>query len=476
MDGLSATAGVIAVGSITIQLFDGVKKLRDIGCSVKDAPNDVRAIAGDLEILSHILTEINIEAQDKNAFMKAALLRCIDRTKPLAATVEDLEPGFESKSTRTRKWSALRMAFRGEKIQKYQSFLDRMKTSLILAQQSHYGTPLVAAAYHNYEAIITRAGSIDTIRLFLDTLDFSGYSSSGWWTTLFLLGGLNYFLDKVDNDDIETLSLIERMLRSSASDIKENMKKGSFPILLALSSLLKATEVSSLLLTFNSVDATEGFGGDSALHLLFCWPHQGANLDSGLNLMLNNSANLHLAGQISPYSAKPGCFLAFVSRSQSFVEEELRHSPSRDAGWKEDSLLDLFCCVIQSSFVTLQFRDCDDCSLSKSSSIHIELSWQKWLNHFKAKANIENSNNENSGPKRDQNADCFMKPKSPSLQSKENLVNDFRDEKEVVDETATRDLYESETESSASDTYFRSEMGYICMRCDLKRQGYKADV
>lgn len=139
MDGLSATASIVGVTSVTVLLADGVKKLHDFWCSVRDAPDDVRAIAGDLEVLSHILAEINLEGQEENASMKAALLRCVDATKPLAAIVQDLEPGFESKSPRTRKWSAFRMTFKSEKIKIYQSSLERMKTTLILAQQSHYG-------------------------------------------------------------------------------------------------------------------------------------------------------------------------------------------------------------------------------------------------------------------------------------------------------------------------------------------------
>ena len=139
MDGLSAAASVIAVGSLAIQLADNVKKLRDFWCSVKDAPDDVRAIAGDLEVLSQTLAEISLEAQVESSSMKAALLRCIDGTKPLASIVQDLEPGFESKSARTRKWSALKMTFKGEKIKRYQRSLESMKTSLLLAQQSHYG-------------------------------------------------------------------------------------------------------------------------------------------------------------------------------------------------------------------------------------------------------------------------------------------------------------------------------------------------
>ncbi|MCJ1266540.1 hypothetical protein MMC22_006425 [Lobaria immixta] len=139
MDGLSAAASLVAVGSVAVQLADGIKKLRDFWCSIKDAPDEVRAIAADLVVFSRILADISLEAQDQSPSTDAALLRCIDGTKSLAAIVEDLEPGFESKSARTRKWSALKTVFKGEKIKRYQSSLEGMKTSLILAQQSHYG-------------------------------------------------------------------------------------------------------------------------------------------------------------------------------------------------------------------------------------------------------------------------------------------------------------------------------------------------
>lgn len=139
MEGLSATASVIAVGSVAVQLADGVKKLHDFWRSVKNAPDDVRAIAGDLHVLSQIFAEINLKAQDQNASITAALMGCVHRVKPLATIVEDLEPGFESKSPRIRKWSALKTGFKEKQIRRYQSSLERMKTSLFLALQSHNG-------------------------------------------------------------------------------------------------------------------------------------------------------------------------------------------------------------------------------------------------------------------------------------------------------------------------------------------------
>lgn len=139
MEGLSATASVIAVGSVAVQLADSVKKLRHFWWSIKNASDDVRAIAGDLQVLSHLLAEINLEAQDQNASMTATLLKCVDGIRPLTIIVEGLEPGFESNSPRTRKWSALKTGLNAKKIRRYQSSLERMKTSLLLAQQSHHG-------------------------------------------------------------------------------------------------------------------------------------------------------------------------------------------------------------------------------------------------------------------------------------------------------------------------------------------------
>ena len=49
-----------------------------------------------------------------------------------------------------------------------------------LGVNESYSTPLIVAARHNDEVIINGADCIDTIRLFADSMDFSGGLISGW--------------------------------------------------------------------------------------------------------------------------------------------------------------------------------------------------------------------------------------------------------------------------------------------------------
>jgi len=83
MEGLSTAASVIVVVSLTIQLAESVKKLRDFWNSIKQAPEDIRAIATDLELLSSVLAEIACEAQhvEPDASLVAVLGGCSIKVK-----------------------------------------------------------------------------------------------------------------------------------------------------------------------------------------------------------------------------------------------------------------------------------------------------------------------------------------------------------------------------------------------------------
>ena len=138
MESLSAAASGIAVVSVAIQLADSVKKLHVFWCSVKEAPDDVRDIANDLVLLSAVLTQIAHEAQhsDPDITMVYALGGCQDKVRRLLAILNDIEPGFASKSLRIRKWTALRAVLKQGQLDKFQKALDRLKSTLVLAQQT----------------------------------------------------------------------------------------------------------------------------------------------------------------------------------------------------------------------------------------------------------------------------------------------------------------------------------------------------
>lgn len=70
--------------------------------------------------------------------LNKVLETCCDRVKKLTRITGDLEPGFASRSLRVRKWTAFKAALKGEKIQKFQGILEGLKSTLMLAQQSHH--------------------------------------------------------------------------------------------------------------------------------------------------------------------------------------------------------------------------------------------------------------------------------------------------------------------------------------------------
>lgn len=107
--------------------------------SMKDAPEDVRAIATDLKVLSSVLEEITHMTQQPTPPMKAALTSCIEITEQLSSHVESIEKGLASTRLSIRKWSAFKSAFSSERVKKSQELLNSMKLTLSLGQQAHYG-------------------------------------------------------------------------------------------------------------------------------------------------------------------------------------------------------------------------------------------------------------------------------------------------------------------------------------------------
>lgn len=366
-------------------------------------------------------------------------------------------------------------------------------------------TPVIAAANHNDEDIINRSDCIDTIRLFSDSMDFSEDPTDGWISLMFLLARLvDLVYNEVNIDKTEILSPFIWLIRLSAFDIKDNLSGGGFALLVALSALSGVTEVTSLLsaMTDNPLDifldARWGFEGYFALHILIAVAGGNADLNLGLNLglnlMINKGANLHSVGHHPCFSVKSetptslAMYSSFVFmewrnallRSSvdlaSFVEEEVQQAPLKEAGWTKDLLLALLCCNIQSDQDLQEYYSCEDCS-DDIGFLGVDLSWRQWLDRFREKTDIENSPKREHGEiKSDRSNGDIAQQKPPSLLIERNFVNEFGDGEEIVNETATSDVYEGNRETEAFDAYFGGTMGFVCMRCYVKRQGYGSDI
>ncbi len=140
MDGLSAAASGAAVVSLAFQLAHIVRQLCEFWASIQEAPENVRETAMELRLLSSVLAQIAYELQNvaPNETLYSALKQCSVQVIRLTALLNDIEPGFLSASLRVRTWTALQAVLKSPQLTKFQSGLERLKTTLVLVQQNQY--------------------------------------------------------------------------------------------------------------------------------------------------------------------------------------------------------------------------------------------------------------------------------------------------------------------------------------------------
>lgn len=138
MEGLSAAASAIAVVSLGIQLAENVKRLYDFWNSIKEAPEDVRAISADLKLLSSIFTRIAYEAQheEPDATLEDALQAGSVKVKELTTILNQIEPGFASTRLHLRKWTAFKAVLKRGQLTKFEKALEGLKSTLSLVRQN----------------------------------------------------------------------------------------------------------------------------------------------------------------------------------------------------------------------------------------------------------------------------------------------------------------------------------------------------
>ena len=140
MDGLSSAAGVISVASLAIQLGGGLKKLCDFWGAMEDAPEDLQFMVADMRLFSKVLADIALESQhlEFDDTVAAVLTTCTTKVEHLLATLDKIEPGSHSKSSRIRVWTAFKATLKAEKIEKFQETLESIQKTLLLALQNQH--------------------------------------------------------------------------------------------------------------------------------------------------------------------------------------------------------------------------------------------------------------------------------------------------------------------------------------------------
>ena len=93
-----------------------------------------------LELLTSVLAEMAFETQHTgpDTTLAAVLQSCTGKLKSLTALTNNLEPGFCSRSSRVRKWTAVKLVMKREKLTRFQEVLESLKSTLMLAQQNRH--------------------------------------------------------------------------------------------------------------------------------------------------------------------------------------------------------------------------------------------------------------------------------------------------------------------------------------------------
>ena len=155
MDVLNSGASILAVVSLAIQLADSVKKIYEFWESVQDAPEAIRQMTSDLRLLAKVLNdtaacEERYGASETTADLLSSCeqtsrlhrqcfsnkLQGRDRIEAAEKITEGLKIGLASSSCRRRKWSAVKSVFKEDKFSAFQSSIEKIKTTLILARQA----------------------------------------------------------------------------------------------------------------------------------------------------------------------------------------------------------------------------------------------------------------------------------------------------------------------------------------------------
>jgi len=136
-EALGVAGSVVSFVGLAGQVAQGVNYLYNFFESVRDAPSDIRSLAGDLKVLGEILDEVGRDGIE-SAPLTAALQRCKDVLADLESLVQKSKLTSEQSKPRSV-WSQMSTAFRNEKFRKHIEKLEGAKSTLLHARLQAHG-------------------------------------------------------------------------------------------------------------------------------------------------------------------------------------------------------------------------------------------------------------------------------------------------------------------------------------------------
>lgn len=131
---LGVISGAGGLASLSMQLLESAKKLKQMYDSSKNAPETIEDLVFDLETMSLALRELERHRQHDSHNVQL-LDRCIDKCRRSTAKIQELVEKMERYLTRFRGVGRMYTAFKEQDAEKLLHDLEQAKGSLSLAYQ-----------------------------------------------------------------------------------------------------------------------------------------------------------------------------------------------------------------------------------------------------------------------------------------------------------------------------------------------------
>ena len=137
---MAEVLGVIASGIAVEQFAESVLKLKRLCSAVRNAPEEVKLLAEELDVIAALLVEVDGQRQQPYHTASSATTwdRCVIACKNARNASEDVIKELEKKLKTNRTLGGIRVAFKKEAIVELKSRLERAKSTLVLAQQTYF--------------------------------------------------------------------------------------------------------------------------------------------------------------------------------------------------------------------------------------------------------------------------------------------------------------------------------------------------
>ncbi|CAI7653058.1 unnamed protein product [Penicillium viridicatum] len=144
-EAIGIASGAITFATVVVQVGQSIVTLKNCWDEMRDAPEDIRKLVGEIELLGLILADIEDDlsqdsiysALEDNKHALKSFKLCKDAADDLDAICMDLSRDGHSSSRMRRSYKVLRIVMQNGKIEKYRSRLQNVIQLLTLSQQCY---------------------------------------------------------------------------------------------------------------------------------------------------------------------------------------------------------------------------------------------------------------------------------------------------------------------------------------------------